>query len=164
MRAEEEREARRQQAVRYKALAHMERQRRRHQPPEPGPDTIYRLEMGSGRAGSGRQGGQEGSGGEHSGQPSCGLRREEGQAGQSSAAVEGHRDQRKGGQETGSQRRGQAGSAVQGRGAGLEEGGKGRHGGHGAPGKGEGQEGLQGKGHGKVGLHGVGSKGHGAAG
>ena len=91
VRAKEEREARRQQAARYEALAHMERERRRHQPPEPGPDTIYRLEMGSGRAGSERQGGQEGSGGEHSGQPSGGLRREEGQAGQSSAAAEGHR-------------------------------------------------------------------------
>ena len=33
VRAEEEREARRQQAARYEALAHMERQRRRHQPP-----------------------------------------------------------------------------------------------------------------------------------
>ena len=53
---------------------------------------------------------------------------------------------------------------MQERGAGLEEGGKGRHGGHSAQGKGEGQEGLQGKGHGKAGLHGVGSKGHGAAG
>ena len=59
-RAEEEREARRQQAAQYQALADMEHQRSRHQPPEPGPDTIYRLEMGSGRAGSVRQGGQEG--------------------------------------------------------------------------------------------------------
>ena len=67
VRAEEEREARRQQAARYEALAHIERQHCRHQPPEPGPDSIYRLEMGSGRVGSGRQGGQEGSGGEHSG-------------------------------------------------------------------------------------------------
>ena len=60
VRAEEEREARRQQAARYEVLAHMERQPCRRQPPEPGPDTIYRLEIGSGRAGSGRQGGQEG--------------------------------------------------------------------------------------------------------
>ena len=80
VRAEEEREARRQQAARYEALAQVERQRRRHQPPEPGGDTISWLEMGSGRTGSGRQGGQEGSGEEHSGQPRGGLRREEGQA------------------------------------------------------------------------------------
>ena len=125
VRAEEEREARRLQAARYEALAHIERQRRCHQPPESGPDTIYRLEMGSVRAASGRQGGQEGSGEVHSGQPSGGLRREEGQAGESSAAAEGHRGQREGGQESGSQRRGQAGSMVQGRGAEQEEGGKG---------------------------------------
>ena len=55
-------------------------------------------------------------------------------------------------------------SAVQSRNAGLEEGGKGRHSGHGAQGKGAGQEGLQGMGHGKAGLHRAGSKGHGAAG
>ena len=128
VRAEEEREARRQQAARYEALAHMECQRCRLQPRKPGPDTIYRLEMGSGRAGSGHQGGQEESGEMHSGQPSGGLRREEGQAGQSSAAAAGHRGQQEGGQESGSQRRGQAGSAVQGRDAGLEQGGKGRHG------------------------------------
>ena len=59
VRAEEERESRRQQAARYEALAHVEHQRRRHQPPVPGPDTIYRLEMESGRTGSGRQGGLE---------------------------------------------------------------------------------------------------------
>ena len=100
----------------------------------------------------------------HSGQPSGGLRREEGQAGQRSAAAAGCRGQREGGQESWSQRRGQAGSAVQGRDAGVEEGGKGRHSGQGAQGKRAGQEGLQGKGHAKAGLHGVGSKGHGAAG
>ena len=49
MRAEEEREARRQQTARYEALAHMERQRRRRQAPKPEPDTIYHQEMGSGR-------------------------------------------------------------------------------------------------------------------
>ena len=38
---EEEREARRQQAARYEALAHVEHQRRRCQPPGQGPDTIY---------------------------------------------------------------------------------------------------------------------------
>ena len=91
--------ARRQQAARYEALAHMEHQRRHHHPPDPGPDTIYRLEMGSGRVGSGLQGGQEGSEEVHSGQPSAGLRREEGQAGQSSAALAGRSGHRKGGQE-----------------------------------------------------------------
>ena len=150
--------------ARYEALAHVERQRRRHQPLEPGPDTIYRLEMESGRTGSGRQGGLEGSGGEHSGQPSGGVPREGGQAEQSSAAAEGHRGQREGEQESGSQRSGHTGSAVQGRGAGQVEGGKGEHSGHGTQGKGAGQEGLQGKGHGQAGLHGVGSEGHGAAG
>ena len=157
-------EARRQQAARYQALAHVERQRRRHQPPEPGPDTIYWLEMESGRRRSGRQGGLERSGGEHSGQPSGGVRRDGGQAEQSSAAAEGRRGQREGEQGSGSQRSGHTGSAVQGRGAGQVEGGKGEHSGHGTQGKGAGQAGLQGKGHGQVGLHGVGSKGHGAAG
>ena len=164
MRAEEEREARRQQAARYEALAHLERQRRRHEPPEPGPDTICRLEMGSGRGRSERQGGQEGSGGVHSGQPSGGLQRGEGQAGQSSAAAAGRHGQREGGQESGSQRSGQAGSAVQGRDAGLEEGGKSRHIGHRAQGKGGGQDGLPGKGHGKARPQGAGSKGHWKAG
>ena len=132
--------------------------------PEPGPDIIYRLEMESGRTGSGCQAGLEGSGGEHSGQPSGGMRREGGQAEQSTAAAEGHRGQREGEQESGSQRSGHTGSAVQGRGAGQVEGGKGKHSGHGLQGKGAGQEGLQGKGHGRAGLHGVGSKGHEAAG
>ena len=100
--AEEEREARRQQAARYEAPAHMVRRRRRHQPPGLGTDTVYPLESGSGRGGSGRQVGQEGSGGVHSGQPSCGLRREEGQARQSSAAAAGRCGQREGGQERGS--------------------------------------------------------------
>ena len=84
VRAEQGREARRRQTARYEALAHMQRQRRRHQAPEPGPDTIYRLETGSGRGTSEGQGGQEESGGEHSGQPSGGAQRGEGQAGQSS--------------------------------------------------------------------------------
>ena len=106
-------------------LAHVKRQRRRHQPPDPGRDTIYRLEMGSGRTGSGHQGGPEGLGGEHSGQPSGGMRREGGQAEKSNAAAEGQRGQREGEQEGGSQRRGHTGSAVQGRGAGHEKGGKG---------------------------------------
>ena len=66
VRAEEEREARRQQAARYEALAHVEHQRRRRQPPEHGPETIYQLEMELGRTGM-----------------------REGQAEQSSAAVQG---------------------------------------------------------------------------
>ena len=41
VRAEEEREARRQQAARYEALAHVGHQRCRRQPPGQGPDTIY---------------------------------------------------------------------------------------------------------------------------
>ena len=127
-------------------------------------DTIYRLETGSGRGRSEGQDGQEESGGEHSGQPGGGPQREEGQAGQSSAAVTGRHGQREGGQESGSQQSGQAGSAVQGRDAGLAEGGKSRHSGHSAQGKGEGQEVLQGKGHGKAGHQGAGSKGHGKAG
>ena len=74
--AEEEREVRRQQAARYEATAHVERQSRRHQPSEQGPDTIYRLEMEPGRTGSGRQGGPEGSGGSAAGSPvvGCGER------------------------------------------------------------------------------------------
>ena len=145
MRAEEEREACRQQAERYEALAHKERQRCRQLSPEPGPDTIYRLELGSGSGRSERQGGQEGSRGVHSGQCSGGLQRGEGQAGQSSAAAAGRHGQREGGQESGSQQGGQAGSAVQGRDAGLEEGGNSRHSGYGAQGKGAGQEGRAGE-------------------
>ena len=148
VRAEEEREARRQQAARYEALAHMERQRHRREAPEPGPDTIYRQEMGSGKGRSERQGGQEGSGGGHSGQPSGGPQRGEGQAGQSSEAAAGRHGQQEGGQESGSQQSGQVGRAVQGRGAGLEESGKNRHSGHGVQGIGEGQEGLPGRGQG----------------
>ena len=157
-------EARRQQAARYKALEHLERQRRRHQRPEPGADTIYRLEMGSGRTGSGRQGGLEGLGGEHSGQPRNGVRREGGQAEQGSAAAEGHRGQREGGQESGGQPSGHTGSAVQGRDAGQVEGGKSEHRGHGTQGEGAVRGGLQGKQRRQTGLHGVGSKGHGTAG
>ena len=114
VRAEEEREARRQQAARYEVLAHVERQRRRHQPPEPGPDTIYRLGMESARTGSGCQGGLERSGGEHSAQRSGGVRREGGQEEQSSAAAEGRSGQREGEQESGSQRSRHTGSALQG--------------------------------------------------
>ena len=80
---------RRRQAARYEALAHVEHQRRRRQPPERGPDTMYRLEIEPGRTGSVRQGGLEGSGVERSGQPSGGMRRGAGQAEQSSAAVQG---------------------------------------------------------------------------
>ena len=49
---------RRQQAARYEALAHVEHQRRRRQPPEQGPDTIYQLEMEPGK--TGMRGGAEG--------------------------------------------------------------------------------------------------------
>ena len=49
VRAEEEREVRRQQAARYEALAHVGHQRRHRQPPEQGPDTIYQLEIEPGR-------------------------------------------------------------------------------------------------------------------
>ena len=155
---------RRQQAARYEALAHVERQRRCRQPPEQGPDTIYRLEMEPGRTGSGCQGGLEGLGGERGGQPSGGMRREVGQAEQSSAAAEGHRGQREGEQERGSQRSGHTGSAVQGKGAGQVEGGKGKQSGHSTQGRGARQEELQGKGHRKAGLQGVGGKGHGTTG
>ena len=155
---------RRQQAARYEALAHVECQRHRRQPPEQGPDTIYSSEMEPGRTGSGRQGGLEGSGGERGGQPSGGMRREVGQAEQSSTAAEGHRNQREGEQERGSQRSGHGGRAVQGKGAGQVEGGKGKQSGHSTQGKGARQEGLQGKGHGMAGLHGVGGKGHGPTG
>ena len=112
MQAEEERKARRLQAAQYEALAHVERQRRCDQPPEPGPDTIYRLEMKSERTASGSYGGLEGSGAEHSGQPSGGMQREGGQPEQSSAAADGHGSQREGEQESGSQRSGHTGSAV----------------------------------------------------
>ena len=78
IRAEEEREARRQQAARYEALAHVERQRRRHQPPELGPDTIYWLEMVPGKTGSGRQGGLEDSEGSTAGSPVLGCEEREG--------------------------------------------------------------------------------------
>ena len=56
VRAEEEREARRQQAARYEALAHVEHQRCRRQSPGQGPDTIYQLEMEPG--GTGIRGGR----------------------------------------------------------------------------------------------------------
>ena len=164
VRAEEEGEARRRQTPRYEVPAHMERRCRRHQAPEPGPDTIYRLVMRSGRGRSGRQSGQEGSGGVHSGLPSGRPQRGEAQAGQSSAAEMGRKGQRQGGQEIENQRSGQAGSAVQGRDAGLEEGGKTRLSGHSAQGKEEGQDELQGRGHGKAGRQGAGSKGHRKAG
>ena len=51
VRAEEEKELRRQQAARYEAPAHVEHQRCRRQPPEQGPDTIYQLEMEPARTG-----------------------------------------------------------------------------------------------------------------
>ena len=98
---QQSREGRSQRAARYEALAHVERQRRRHQPPEPRPDTSYRLQMESRRMRWGRQGGLERSGGEHSGQPSGGVRREGGLAEHSSAAAEGRRGQQEGEQGVG---------------------------------------------------------------
>ena len=64
---------RRQQAARYEALAHVERQRCRRQPPEQGLDTIYRLEMEPEMTGSGRQGGLQGSGRSAAGSPVVGC-------------------------------------------------------------------------------------------
>ena len=126
VRAEEEREMRRQQAARYKALAHVQHQRRRRQPLEQGPDTIYQLEMEPGR--TGMRGGQ----GEHSSaavQGSC--------AGQ----VEGCKGkQGKGARQQGLQGKGQGRAGLHG------VGGKGR-GAMGRQGKGQGKE----SGHGHVG-------------
>ena len=56
VRAEEERQVRRQEAARYEALANVGHQRRRRHPPEQGPDTVYQLEMEPGR--TGMRGGQ----------------------------------------------------------------------------------------------------------
>ena len=121
VRAEEEREARLQQAARYEALAHVEHQRRRRrQPPGQGPDTIYQLEMEPGRTG---------------------IRG--GQAEQSSAAVQssgaeqveaGRGKQGKGAGQQGLQGKGQGKAAL-----------------HGVGGKGRGAMGQQGKGQGKGG-------------
>ena len=118
VRAEEEREVRRQHAARYEALAQVEHQRRRRQPPEQGPDTMYQLEMEPGR--TGMRGGR---------------------AGQSSAAVQGsgagHVEAGKGKQRKGARQQG-----LQGKGqgtAGLHGvGGKGR-GAMGRQGKGQGK-------------------------
>ena len=60
VRAEKEREARRKQTARYKSLARMEHQRCRRQAPKPEPESIYRLEMGSGKGRSERQGKKRG--------------------------------------------------------------------------------------------------------
>ena len=126
VRAEEEREVRRQQVARYEALAHVEHQRRRRQPPEQGPDTIYQFEMEPGR--TGMRGGQ---------------------AEQSSAAVQGSGagqveagkgKQGKGGRQQGLQGKGRGRAGLRG------VGGKGR-GALGQQGKGQGRE----SGHGYVG-------------
>ena len=119
VRAEEEREVRRQQAAWYEALSHVEHQRRRRQPPEQGPDTIYHLEMDPGR--TGMRGGQ---------------------AEQSSAAVQGSgAGQVEGGK--GKQGKGARQQGLQGKGqgrAGLHGvGGRGR-GAKGRQGKGQGKE------------------------
>ena len=117
---------RRQQAARYEALAHVEHQRRRRQPPEQGPDTIYQLEMEPGR--TGMRGGQ---------------------AEQSSAAVQGSGagqveggkgKQGKGARQQGLQAKGQGRAGLHG------VGGKG-HGAMERQGKGQGKE----SGHGYVG-------------
>ena len=116
---------RRQQAAQYKALGHVEHQRRRRQPPEQGPDTIYRLEIKPG---------------------STGMRRGAGQAEQSSAAVQGSgAGQVEGGK--GKQGKGARQEGLQGK-------GKGRAGLHGVGGKGHGARGRQGKGQGKKSGHG----------
>ena len=85
VRAEEEREVRRQQAARYQALAHVEHQRRRRQPPEQEPDTIYQLEMERGGRGWGGAAGAE----QRSGAGQwCGTgRMRQGQAGERSEAT-----------------------------------------------------------------------------
>ena len=119
VRVEEEREVRCQQAARYEAVAHVEHQRRRRQPREQGPDTIYQLEMEPGR--TGMRGGQ---------------------AEQSSAAVQGSgAGQVEGGK--GKQGKGARQQGLQGKGqgrAGLHGvGGKGR-GAIGRQGKGQGKE------------------------
>ena len=125
VRAEEEREVRRQQAARYEALAHVEHQRRRRQQPEQGRDTIYRLEMEPGRTG---------------------MRRGAGQAEQSSAAVQGSgAGQVEGGK--GKQGKGARQEGLQGK-------GQGRAGLHGVGGKEHGAMGRQGKGQGKESGHG----------
>ena len=160
VRAEEERKARRQQTARYEALAHMERQRGRCQPPKREPNTIYRLDMGSERGRSARQGEQEGTGGGHSSQPSGRPQGGEGQAGQSSQAVAGRHGQRGGRQESGRQQSRQT-RAVEDRGTGREESSKNSHGEQGERGIGEG---LQGRGQGKAGHQGTDSKGQGKAG
>ena len=119
VRAEEEREVRRQQAARYEVLVHVEHQCRRRQPPGQRPDTIYQSEMEPGR--TGMRGGQ---------------------AEQSSAAVQGSgAGQVEGGK--GKQGKGARQQGLQGKGqgrAGLQGvGGKGR-GAMGRQGKGQGKE------------------------
>ena len=75
----------------------------------------------------------------------------------------GRHSQREGGQQSESQRSGQAG-ALQGGGAKREESSKNRHSGLGAREIGEGRGGLQGRGQGKAGPQGAGRKGQGKAG
>ena len=86
VRAEEEREVRCQEAARYEALAHVEHQRCRRQPPEQGPDAIYQLEMEPGR--TGMRGGAGGAGQRSGAGQWCGTgRRRQGQAGERSEAT-----------------------------------------------------------------------------
>ena len=83
VRAEEEREARRRQTGRYKALANLEPQRRRRQAPSTEPKTTYQLKMEVGRGGAEKKGKKEGAGGRRGGQPSGEPQGEEGKAGRS---------------------------------------------------------------------------------
>ena len=104
---------RRQQAARYEALAHVEHQRRRCQPPEQGPDTIYQLEMEPGR--TGLRGGQ-------AEQSSAAMR------GSGAGQVEGGKGkQGKGARQQGLQGKGQGRAGLHGVGA-KGRGAMGRHG------------------------------------
>ena len=116
---------RRQQAARYEALAHVEHQRCRRQPPEQGQDTMYWFEMGPGRTG---------------------MQRGAGQAEQSSAAVQGSGA----GQVEGGKGKEGKGAKQEG----LQRKGKGRAGLHAVGSKGHGEMGRQGKGQGKESGHG----------
>ena len=162
VRPEEEREARRQQTARYEALAHMERQRRRHQAPRSGPATIYQRDMGfrEGTVGAPGWAGEDRRGARQLIQWRRAERVEADRAEQQSSGVAPR--PAGGGGESGSQRSGEA-EAVQGRGAGREEQWD-RHSGQGARGIGKGQGGLPGKGQGKARYRGAGSRGQGKAG
>ena len=121
VRAEEEREVRRQQAAWYEALAHLEHQRCRRQPPEQGPDTIYQLEMEPGRTGMrGGAGGAE----QRSGAGQwCGTgRRRQGRAGERSEATRATGEGTEEGGTPQSRRQGTRAIGRQGKGQGKESG------------------------------------------